>query len=36
MAYKPSPPVFDHPAPIPYGSVTRHIWGDVAAWQVDD
>lgn len=37
MAYKPSPrPVFDGPAPIPYGSVTRHIWGDVAAGQVDD
>ena len=37
MAFKPSPrPVFDGPAPIPYAKVTRHIWGDVAAGQVDD
>ena len=37
MAYEPSPrPVFDGPTPIPYASVTRHIWGDVAAGQVDD
>ena len=37
MAYKPSPrPVFDGPTPIPYAQVTRHIWGDVAAGQVDD
>ena len=37
MAYKASPrPVFDGPTPIPYANVTRHIWGDVAAGQVDD
>ena len=37
MAYKSSPrPVFDGPTPIPYTKVTRHIWGDVAAGQVDD
>lgn len=37
MAYKSSPrPVFDGPTPIPYRNVTRHIWGDVAAGQVDD
>lgn len=37
MAYKSSPrPVFDGPTPIPYDRVTRHIWGDVAAGQVDD
>jgi len=37
MAYKSSPrPVFAGPTPIPYRSVTRHIWGDVAAGQVDD
>ena len=37
MAYKASPrPVFDCPTPIPYANVTRHIWGDVAAGQVDD
>lgn len=37
MAYKSSPrPVFDGPAPIPYAQVTRHIWGDIAAGQVDD
>jgi quercetin dioxygenase-like cupin family protein len=37
MAYKPSPrPTFDGPAPIPYAGVTRHIWGDAAAGQVDD
>lgn len=37
MAYKSSPrPVFDGPTPIPYGAVTRHIWGDVEAGQVDD
>ena len=37
MAYKSSPrPVFDGPTAIPYAQVTRHIWGDVAAGQVDD
>jgi len=37
MAYKSSPrPVFDGPTPIPYSKVTRHIWGDEAAGQVDD
>lgn len=37
MAYKSSPrPVFDGPTPIPYASVTRHIWGDEAAGLVDD
>jgi len=37
MTYKPSPrPVFDGPTPIPYAQITRHIWGDVAAGQVDD
>jgi mannose-6-phosphate isomerase-like protein (cupin superfamily) len=37
MAYKSSPrPVFDGPTAIPYAAVTRHIWGDVAAGQVDD
>jgi mannose-6-phosphate isomerase-like protein (cupin superfamily) len=37
MAYKSSPrPVFSGPTPIPYSAVTRHIWGDEAAGQVDD
>ena len=37
MAYKSSPrPVFNGPTAIPYAQVTRHIWGDVAAGQVDD
>ena len=37
MAYESSPrPVFDGPTPIPYAQVTRHIWGDVEAGQVDD
>jgi len=37
MAYKSSPrPVFAGPTPIPYDRVTRHIWGDAAAGQVDD
>lgn len=37
MAYKSSPrPVFDGPTPIPYRSVTRHVWGDEAAGLVDD
>lgn len=37
MAYKSSPrPSFDGPTPIPYASVTRHLWGDAAAGQVDD
>lgn len=37
MAYKSSPrPTFDGPAPIPYGKVTRHVWGDAEAGFVDD
>lgn len=37
MAYKSSPrPVFDGPTPIPYASVTRHLWGDDAAGRIDD
>lgn len=37
MAYKSSPrPAFDGPVPIPYGAVTRHLWGDAAAGRVDD
>lgn len=37
MAYKSSPrPSFDGPAPIPYRSVTRHVWGDAEAGFVDD
>ena len=35
--YKPSPrPTFDGPAAIPYGSVTRHLWGDEEAGEVAD
>lgn len=37
MAYKSSPrPTFAGPAPIPFRSVTRHVWGDAAAGFVDD
>jgi mannose-6-phosphate isomerase-like protein (cupin superfamily) len=37
MAYKASPrPTFTGPAPIPYQSVTRHLWGDDEAGRVDD
>jgi mannose-6-phosphate isomerase-like protein (cupin superfamily) len=37
MSYKSSPrPVFDQPAKIAYGDVTRHLWGDPEAGQVDD
>jgi len=37
MTYKPSPrPTFDAPAAIPYGSVTRHLWGDEDAGEVAD
>lgn len=37
MTYKPSPrPTFDAPAAIPYGSVTRHLWGDEEAGEVAD
>lgn len=37
MAYKASPrPIFNGPTPIPYGRVTRHIWGDAEAGHVDD
>jgi quercetin dioxygenase-like cupin family protein len=35
--YRPSPrPTFDAPAAIPYGSVTRHLWGDAEAGEVTD
>jgi quercetin dioxygenase-like cupin family protein len=37
MSYKASPrPTFDAPAPIPYASVTRHLWGDEDAGEVAD
>ena len=37
MSYQPSPrPTFDAPAPIPYASVTRHLWGDAEAGEVAD
>jgi len=37
MAYKSSPrPVFDGPTPIPYASVTRHLWGDEKSGLVSD
>ncbi len=37
MAYKSSPrPTFDGPTAIPYGRVTRHVWGDEASGLVDD
>lgn len=37
MSYKPSPrPTFDAPAPIPYASVTRHLWGDDCSGEVAD
>jgi len=35
--YSPSPrPTFDRPSAIPYGAVTRHIWGDPIAGEVAD
>ncbi|MCC6312485.1 MAG: cupin domain-containing protein [Thermomicrobiales bacterium] len=35
--YAPSPrPTFDGPAPIPYASVARHLWGDPEAGEVAD
>ena len=35
--YQPSPrPTFDRPTAIPYGAVTRHIWGDAEAGEVAD
>ena len=35
--YSPSPrPTFDHPTPIPYRDVTRHLWGDPTAGEVAD
>ncbi len=35
--YAPSPrPTFEQPTQIKYDSVTRHLWGDEAAGQVDD
>jgi quercetin dioxygenase-like cupin family protein len=37
MAYAASPrPTFDAPTAIPYDRVTRHLWGDAEAGQVDD
>jgi quercetin dioxygenase-like cupin family protein len=37
MSYQPSPrPTFDRPTPIPYASVTRHLWGDAEAGEVAD
>lgn len=37
MAYAPSPrPTFDGPAHIPYGQVTRHLWGETDAGEVSD
>ena len=37
MSYKASPrPAFAGPAPIPYASVTRHLWGDDASGEVAD
>lgn len=37
MAYAPSPrPTFDGPAHIPYGQVTRHLWGESEAGEVAD
>lgn len=36
-SYKASPrPTFDAPTPIPYASVTRHLWGDAEAGEVAD
>ncbi len=37
MSYRASPrPTFDGPSPIPYASVTRHLWGDDEAGEVAD
>lgn len=37
MSYKSSPrPDFDRPTAIPYGNVTRHLWGDADSGFVDD
>jgi mannose-6-phosphate isomerase-like protein (cupin superfamily) len=37
MGYAPSPrPTFAGPAHIPYGQVTRHLWGDPEAGEVAD
>jgi quercetin dioxygenase-like cupin family protein len=37
MSYTASPrPVFDGPAPIPFQTVTRHLWGDSASGEVAD
>lgn len=36
-SYSPSPrPDFDRPTPLPYRSVTRHLWGDPEAGEVAD
>ena len=37
MSYAASPrPAFAGPAPIPYASVTRHLWGDAESGEVAD
>lgn len=37
MGYAPSPrPTFDRATHIPYGQVTRHLWGDDEVGRVDD
>lgn len=37
MGYSSSPrPTFDAPAPIPYSTVTRHLWGDEDSGEVAD
>lgn len=37
MSYSSSPrPTFDRPTAIPYGQVTRHLWGDDVSGRVDD
>ena len=37
MTYAPSPrPTFEAPTPLPYASVTRHLWGDAEAGAVAD
>jgi len=37
MSYRPSPrPTFDRATAIPYGQVTRHLWGDAESGAVDD
>jgi len=37
MGYKPSPrPTFSAPTHLPYGAVTRHLWGDETSGEVAD